>query len=47
MHAQSTNPELMLKHEAPCLLETLGMTSEMNAIVIHLCKIGERGWYEL
>lgn len=41
MCAQSRDPELRLKLQAPCLLEILGVTPEMNAIVIHLYKIGE------
>lgn len=46
MHAQNKNPELMLKQQAPYLLEILAVTPEMSAIVIQLCKIGERGWYD-
>lgn len=41
MHAQSRDPELRLKLLAHSLLEILGVTPEMNTIVIHLCKIGE------
>lgn len=47
MCTQSRDPELRLKLQAPCLLEILGVTPEMNAIVIHLFKIGERVCYEL
>lgn len=47
MHAQSRELELRLKLQARSLLEILGVTPEMNAIVIHLCKIGERVCYEL